>query len=145
MKMMQGAFASRLQEKVAYARRTHSHEHLHELRSADGEERHARFARNGTRQQRFSRPRWANEQHALGYPSAKAPVGLRVLEKGDGLLQLGLGLVHAGDIIEADLRVAFDVDLRLAFSDGHEPSAHALPVREASKREEPDADEDGSR
>jgi hypothetical protein len=44
-------------EELTHARGAAAHEHLHELRCGDGEERHARLARHRPRQQRLARTR----------------------------------------------------------------------------------------
>lgn len=52
-------------EQVTHTRCTDADEHLHEVGTRNGEERHAGFACNGARQKRFTGARRANEQHAL--------------------------------------------------------------------------------
>ena len=79
MKMMAGAFCARLLEQVAHARRAHADEHLHELRAADGEERHARLAGDRLGEQRLAGAGRADEQDALRHPRAEPAVALRVL------------------------------------------------------------------
>src|SRR5437868_5789493 len=54
-----------LLEQVAHAARAHADEHLDEVRARDGEERHARLAGDGARQQRLARARRPHHQHAL--------------------------------------------------------------------------------
>ena len=68
-----------LHEQVAHARRAHADEHLDEVRARDLEERHARLARDGAREQRLAGPRRADQQHALGDAAAEArePLGVR--------------------------------------------------------------------
>ena len=69
----------------------------------DGEERHARLARDRAREQRLARAGPAREQHAARNPPAELLVLLRVLEEVDDLGQLALGLVDARDVLERDL------------------------------------------
>ena len=71
MKTMHGAFASRLREQVAHARRAHADEQLDELRAADREERHVGLAGHGLGEQRLARARRADQQHALGQLAAE--------------------------------------------------------------------------
>ena len=61
-----------LREQVAHARRADADEHLDELRAAQAEERHLRFAGDRARQQRLAGARRADEQHALGNLAADA-------------------------------------------------------------------------
>ena len=53
-------------EQVAHATRAHAHEHLHKVRTRNGEERDIGLAGHGARQQRLAGARRPNEQHALG-------------------------------------------------------------------------------
>jgi hypothetical protein len=78
-------------------------EHLDEVGAGDREERHARLAGDGAREQRLA---------GAGRPYSSTPLGsraqrlelLRVLEELLDLVQLLDGLVDAGDVLEADLR-----------------------------------------
>src|SRR5262249_16721988 len=54
----------RLLEHVAHARGADANEHLDEVRTGDGEERHIGFARDSARDQRLAGARRADEQHA---------------------------------------------------------------------------------
>ena len=84
-----------LLEQVADARGADADEHLDEVGAGDGEERHARLARDRAREQRLAGARRAHEQHALRDAAAEARELLRVLEEGDDLLELVLRLVDA--------------------------------------------------
>src|ERR1700712_2785142 len=53
-----------LLEHVAHPSRTHTDEHLNEVRTRDAEERYLRFASNGARQQRLTRTRRPDQQYA---------------------------------------------------------------------------------
>ena len=53
-----------LLEQAAHAACTHAHEHLHELRAGDAEERHLRLACHGTREQRLACARRAHQKAA---------------------------------------------------------------------------------
>ena len=82
-----------LLKQVAGARGAHADKHLDEIRAAHREERNVCFARNGSRQQRLSRSRRSDEQHAFRNASAKLLELLRLLEEGDDLLELFLGFL----------------------------------------------------
>jgi hypothetical protein len=66
-----GRVLSRLLEQVAHARGANADDHLHELRRAHREERHAGLAGDGFREQRLARTRRADQQHAFRDASAQ--------------------------------------------------------------------------
>ena len=125
MKMMAGAFACLL-EQVAHARGADADEHLNELRAGDREERHARLARDRPREQRFAGAGRADQQDALRHAPAQPAVLCGILQKIDDLPQLVLGLIDAGNVLEAYTGVGLDIDLGLALADRHQPAAQAL-------------------
>ncbi len=92
-----------LLEQVADAARAHAHEHLHEVRTRDAEERNVGFAGHRPRQQRLAGSRRPNQQHAFGNASAQLLELLRLAQELDDLLQLFLGFIHAGDVFEGHL------------------------------------------
>ena len=96
----------RLIEEVAHSRRAHTHEHLDEVRTADGEEGNVRLSGNGFRKQRLARSGRADEQHAFGNARAYRGELLGVFEEFDYLLQFLLFLFRAGDVGEAHFTVA---------------------------------------
>ena len=108
-----------LLEQIADAGGADADEHLDELRSAQAEERHVRFAGDGAREQRLAGPRRPDQQHALGNPPAKVRVLLRVLQELDDFPQLLHGFVDAGDVGEAHLDLVVGEDLRLAARERH--------------------------
>ena len=134
----------RLLEQVAHARRADADEHLDEFRAVDREERHARLAGDGARQQRLAGAGRPDQQHALRHVRAEPAVPLRVLQERDDLLQFLLGLVDAGDVGEGHLGVGLDVDLGLAAADRHQP-AEPLLAGEAAEHEQPHAEEQRGR
>ena len=89
-----------LLEQVADAARADADEHLDEVRAADREERHAGLAGDRAREQRLAGARRAHHQDALRDPAAEARELLRVLEERDDLLDLVLGFLDAGDVLE---------------------------------------------
>ena len=93
-----------LLEEVAHAAGADADEHLDEVRAGDREERHARLAGDGAREQRLAGARRAVEQHALGDPRAERLELLRVLEELLDLVELLDRLVDARDVAEGDLR-----------------------------------------
>jgi hypothetical protein len=91
-----------LLEHVAHAAGADADEHLDEVGARDGEERHVGFAGDRAREQRLAGAGRADQQHALGESSAEALEFLRVAQEFDDLLQVLLGLVDAGDVLEGD-------------------------------------------
>ena len=92
-----------LLEEVAHARGAHAHEHLHEVRAGDGEERHVGLTRDGLGQQRLAGARRADQQDALGDLAPELLELRRVLQELDDLAQLFLGLVDPRHVLERDL------------------------------------------
>ncbi len=60
----------RLFEEIAHPRGTDADEHLDELGTGNGEERHLRLASDGACQQRLAGAGRADQQHTLGHASA---------------------------------------------------------------------------
>src|SRR4029079_12037945 len=84
--------------------------------------------------------RWADEECPLGDLAAEARELLRIAQELDDLLELLLGLVDAGDVVEGDLARLLGQKLRLRLAEAHGPAAPASlhPVHE----EDPDAHEE---
>ena len=127
-----------LLEHVAHAARADAHEHLDEVGARDGEERHVGFARDGARQQRLAGARRADEQTALGNLAAQPLELLRILQEVDDLLELGLGLVDAGDVVEGDAAVLLGQQARLRLAEAHGAAGAALHL---AQEEDVDADQ----
>src|SRR3546814_5619672 len=77
----------RLLEHVAHAAGAHADEHLNEVGARNGEERHARFTRNGAGEQRFASTRRTHQQRTLGNLAAKARELRRVFQELNDFLQ----------------------------------------------------------
>ena len=131
-----------LLEEIANAGGADADEHLDELRSAQAEERHVRFAGDRARQQRLAGSRRADEQHALRDAAAEVGVLLRGLQELDDFLQLVLGLVDARDIREPHLHFVVGVGLGAAARERHHA---AFGAAHPAEEEAPDADEEDER
>src|SRR5438270_9290586 len=116
----------RLLEQVADARGADADEHLDEVRAGDGEERHTRLARDGTREQRLTGARRPVKEHTFWDARAERLELLRVLEELLDLLELLDRLVDAGDVLEADLRRVRRHPLRARLAEAHHLRAAAL-------------------
>ena len=90
-----GCAGLRLLEQVSDARGADTDEHLHEVRAADREERHARLAGDGSRQQGLARAGRTEQQDATRDLGAHRLELRRVLQVLLDLLQLLDGLVDA--------------------------------------------------
>src|SRR6266446_9994314 len=92
-----------LLKHVAHTACADTDEHLHEIRSADGEERDIGFARDRAREQSFSGAGRADQQDALRNAAAEFLKFFRVAQKLDQLLHFVLRFLDAGDVLERDL------------------------------------------
>ncbi len=110
---------ARLLEQIAHPRGADADEHFHELGAGDREEGNAGLARHRPRQQRLSGSRRADQQNALGHARAEPAVGLGVLQERHDLLQLEFALLDARHVLERDLGVGLDIDLRVRLADRH--------------------------
>ncbi len=131
-----------LLEEVADARRADADEHLDEVRAGDREERHARLAGDGTRQQRLAGARRAVEQDALGDARAEGLELLGVLEELLDLVELLHRLVDACDVAERDLGRVDRQALGARLAERHHLGAAALHL---VHEEDPEPDEDEER
>ena len=68
----------------------------------------------------------------FGMRAPSRPYGLRIAQEGDDLLQLELGFVDAGDVLERDLGVGLDIDLGARLSDRHQ-AAEPLALGHAAE------------
>src|SRR6202161_346910 len=131
-----------LLEQVAHARGADADEHLDEVRAGDREERHARLARHGAREQRLTGARRPVQQHAGRYSRAERLELLRVLEEFLDLVELLDGLVDAGDVTGPGLRRAGRQSLRARLAERHHFRAAALDL---VHQEDPEAEEQDER
>src|SRR5690606_7355165 len=92
-----------LLEQIAHAGGADTDEHLDEVRTGDREERDARLAGDGTREEGLTGAGRTVEQYALGDLRAERLVARRVLQEVLDLVELLDGLVGAGDIGEGRL------------------------------------------
>ena len=110
-----------LLEQVAHPGGADADEHLDEVRTGDGEERHAGLTGDGAGQQRLAGAGRAVEQHALGDLGAERLVARRVLQEVLDLVELLDRLVDACDVGERGLRHVLGELLgpRLAEAEAH--------------------------
>ena len=141
MKTMHGAFSSACENRSrtrAAPTPTNISTNSEPLRLKKGT---LRFAGDGAREQRLAGARRPDEQHAFRDPAADGRVLLRGLQELDDLLQLFLGLVHAGHVAEPDLDVVVGVDLRAAPGERHDAAFGAAHPPEEEGPEPDDEDQ----
>src|SRR5256714_4763093 len=132
----------RLLEQVAHTGRADADEHLDEVRARDTEERNAGLARDRAREQRLTGAGRPVEQDALRDARAERLELLRVLEELLDLLELLDRLVHAGDVLETDLRRVGRHPLRARLAEAHHLRAAALHL---AHEEDPEAEQEYER
>ncbi len=124
-----------LLEQVAYAAGADADEHLDEFGAGDGEEGHTGLAGNGLGQQRLAGAWAADQQNALGDARAEGDKLLRLLQELDDLLQLFLGLVAAGHVLEADRGVVAGEHARPTLAERHGLIVRTLCLAEDEVKE----------
>mmetsp|Transcript_12697 Transcript_12697/g.33750 ORF Transcript_12697/g.33750 Transcript_12697/m.33750 type:complete len:691 (-) Transcript_12697:111-2183(-) len=107
----------RLLEEVAYARRADTDEHLDELGAGDAEEGHASLAGDRLGEERLTRTRRSDEEHALGDARTHGGESLGTLEEVHNLHEVVLRLLHARHVVERHAGVGLHLELRLALSE----------------------------
>ena len=131
-----------LLEQVADARGADADEHLDEVGAGDGEERDVGLAGDGAGEEGLAGARRAHQQHALGDAAAELLELLGLLEELDDLLQLLLGLLDAGHVLEGDLLAGGVEELGLALAEGEGLVAAGLHL---AHEEDPEADDEQHR
>jgi hypothetical protein len=133
-----GGVLLRLVEHVANPRGADADEHLDEIRAGDGEERHVRLPGDSAGGQGLAGAGRADEEHAAGDAAAEALELLGIAEELDDLLEILLGLVDAGDVLEGDAAMRLGEELRLRLAEPHCPPGAALHL---ARQEDPGAEE----
>ena len=128
-----------LLEHVAHAARADADEHLDEVGTGNGEERHIGFAGDRTGQQRLTGARRADQQRALGDAPAEPLEFVGVFQEFDDLFDVFLGLVDAGHVVERDAAMAFGQKLGLGLAEAHGLAAAGLHL---AHEEDPHRDQE---
>src|SRR5450759_5720023 len=97
------------------------------------------FTSNVAGEERLAGSWRTNEQRTLRQTSAKLGELLRILQELNDLLELDLGLVRAGDVIERHLGRVAGEQLGLGFS---EAECLCSPGLHRAKQEEPDSEDE---
>ena len=126
-----------LLEQVTDPAGTDADEHLDEIGSGNGEERHPSFPRDGARQEGLAGPGRTVEQHALGDLRSEFLEFRGFGEEFLDLLKLLDGLVNAGNIGEGGFGHVLAGQFRLRFAET-ERTARATSIDHAHHHEETD-------
>ncbi len=102
---------ARDREQPADASGAEAGEHLDERGRRLGEELRARLVGHRLGEQRLARPRRTVQEDALRHARSERVEGLGIAQELDDLLQLGLGLIDAGDVGEGDRLARGRLDL----------------------------------
>ena len=129
-------------EHVADAAGADADEHFDEVRARDREERHVGFAGHRARDQRLAGAGRADQQHAARNPSAQPLIFAGIAQELDDLLQVLLGLVDAGDVLEGDAAMRLGQHLGARLAKAHRLAGAALHL---PRQEDPDADQRNER
>ena len=127
-----------LLEHVTDTARTDADEHFDEVRTRDREERHVGFARDRTRDQGLAGAGRTDQQHAARNPSAEALEFSGIAQEFDDLLQVLLGFVDTGDVLEGDAAMGLRQHLGARFAEAHRLAGTALHL---AGQEDPHADQ----
>ena len=112
-----------LLEEVTHARGADTDEHLDEIGTRDGEEGHARLARDRTREQSLAGSRRTVEQNAARNLGAERLVARWILQEILDLVQFFDSFVGARDILESSLRHVLGELLGLRLTEAHHTAA----------------------
>ena len=108
-----------LLEHVTHTAGTDTDEHLDEIGTGDGEERHLGLARNGLGQQGLAGAGRADHQHAARNAATEALELARITQELDQLADLFLGLVATGDVRQGGLDLILGEQARLRLAEAH--------------------------
>ena len=113
-------------EHVADAAGADADEHLDEVRTRDGEEGNIGFAGHRARDQRLAGAGRTDQQHAARNPSAEPLIFSGVAQEFDDLLQVLLGLIDAGDVLERHAAMGLGQHLGARLAKAHRLAGAAL-------------------
>ncbi len=133
----------RLVEHVAHPRRADADEHLDEIGTGDGEERHFRFAGDRARKQRLPRAGVAHHQHALRDASAELLELGGIAQEIDQFRDFLFRFFAAGNVGEGDGVVRFIDHPRARFPERKRAAPPA--ALHLAHEEDPHADQEQHR
>src|SRR5690606_969769 len=116
-------------------------EHLDEVGTGNGEERHLGLAGDGLGQQGLAGAGRADHQHAARDAAAEALELARITKELDQLAHLFLGFVAAGDIRQSGLDLVFGEQPRLGLAEAHRAAATTTPALHLAHEEHEHGDD----
>ncbi len=131
-----------LHEQIANATGADADEHFDEVGTGNGEKGNAGFTGHGPGQQGFAGARGTNQKHTLGDLAAEFGEFLGILEEGDDLFKLFLGLLDAGHVLEGDFALSLGQEFCSALAERH---GLAAPHLHLAHEEDPDSDQQEQR
>src|SRR3546814_1380911 len=99
---------------------------LNEVGARNGEERHARFTRNGAGEQRFASTGRTHQQRTLGNLAAKARELRRVFQELNDFLQFLTRFINTCDVVKSYFALLFGKQFRLGFTKAHGARSRTL-------------------
>ncbi|MNG98035.1 hypothetical protein D3C79_571620 [compost metagenome] len=130
-----------LLEHVADTAGTDTDEHLDEVGTGDGEERHLGLTSDGLGQQGLTGTRRANHQHATRDTTTQTLELARIAQEFNQLANLFLGLVATGDVSQGGLDLVFGQQARLALAEAHRPALAACTALHLAHEEHEHGDD----
>ncbi len=128
-----------LLEHVTYPGGAHTHEHLDEIGTGNGKERHLGFTGNGLGQQSLTGTGRTYQQYASRDLATQFLEFARVAQVVDQLLDLFLGFIATGDVGEGGLDLIFTHKASLALAKRH--GTFATAALHLTHKEDPDTDQ----
>ena len=132
-------------EHVAHPAGTHTDEHLDEVGTGNGEERHLGLTGNRLGQQGLTGTRLTDHQHATGNMSAQALELARITQELDQLGDFLLGLVTPGNVGKGGLDLVFREHACLALAEAHRATTATTAALHLAHEEHEDGNDDQDR
>ena len=127
-------------EHIAHPGCADTDEHLHEVRTGDGKERHLGLAGDGLGQQRLAGTGRTDHQHPARNLAPKFLEFAGITQEFHQFSDFFLGLVHASDIRERDLDLILAHHPGTRLTERHRPSTSATSLH-LPQEEHPDPDQ----
>ncbi len=117
-----------LTEEVSYSGCTNTDEHLYEIRTCQGEERHMCLTCNRSGEKGLTCSRRAYKKGSLRKLGSDCGIFLRIMQEINNLLQGFLGLVLSCNILECYARFLLNVNLGITLANTHHTGSAALTL-----------------
>ena len=134
-----GGILFALNKEIANTARTNTDKHFNKIGTGNGKERNSRLTGDGTCKQGFAGSRRAHQQYTFRQSAAKLGEFFRVLQEGNDLLKLFLGLIHTSHILEGYFPLGLGQKFCPALAEGHCLAAARLHL---AHEENPDGNQE---